>query len=277
MGKRGRKYPDSHFANLNMTNQKIIPISIIIAGLLISGSLVISSEINPFNIFNTNDRNSGSFSVKNISATEDNILGNRNAPLAIIEYSDTECPFCKEFRTTMDNVMSEYGQRGEVMWVYRHLPLRTPNSYKEAIALECAAEIGGNQEFWSYLKEIYRIKPEQSSVSTLTNEQLSKMAELEEMNYQEFLTCLEEDTFAEKIEEQIEDAVRAGAEMTPFTVFRINEEISPEAEDRILRARGTLPSRSIRVNRKDGEVITAGSIPMDTIEEIIETLLSESS
>ena len=49
------------------------------------------------------------------------VKGNRNAPLALIEYSDLECPFCKQFHPTAQQLISEYD--GQVMWVYRHFPL----------------------------------------------------------------------------------------------------------------------------------------------------------
>ena len=54
---------------------------------------------------------------------EDHILGNPDAPVKLIEFSDFECPFCKRFHPTMKRLMDEYGEDGRVAWVYRHFPL----------------------------------------------------------------------------------------------------------------------------------------------------------
>ncbi len=92
---------------------------------------------------------------------KDHVFGNRGAELMIVEYSDPECPFCKRFHETMAQVMSEYGKQGKVAWVYRHFPLDAIHSKarKEAEAMECAGELGGNDKFWAYLNKLMEITP----------------------------------------------------------------------------------------------------------------------
>ena len=79
--------------------------------------------------------------------------GNRNAKVSIIEFSDTECPFCKQFNPTLKQVIADYGN--QVNWVYKYFPLDQlhPKSRSEAGAVECAAEIGGNDAFWKYIDQ----------------------------------------------------------------------------------------------------------------------------
>lgn len=90
---------------------------------------------------------------------KDHIRGSLNSKVIIVEYSDTECPFCKRFHDTMKQVMDVYGKDGRVAWVYRHYPLDGLHSRarKEALALECAFEQGGNDKFWEYTDYIYKI------------------------------------------------------------------------------------------------------------------------
>lgn len=92
---------------------------------------------------------------------KDHILGNPNAEIKIVEYSDTECPFCKRFDTTMNDIMKEYQSSGKVAWVYRYFPLDSihPRARHEAEALECANELGGNAKFWEYLTGIFKVTP----------------------------------------------------------------------------------------------------------------------
>jgi protein-disulfide isomerase len=92
---------------------------------------------------------------------KDHIMGSISAPVKIIEYSDTECPFCARFFDTMKQIMAEYGKDNRVAWVYRHVPLESLHSRAryEAEATECAAKIGGNDAFWKYLETLERISP----------------------------------------------------------------------------------------------------------------------
>lgn len=82
----------------------------------------------------------------------DHIRGNPNAPVKIVEFSDFECPFCQVFHETMKQVMTEYGEKGQVAWIYRHLPLTSIHRFAMDYAeeSECASSIGGPNKFWEY-------------------------------------------------------------------------------------------------------------------------------
>lgn len=90
----------------------------------------------------------------------DHILGSIDAPVKIVEYSDLECPFCKQFHNTMQKIMSEYGTE-KVAWVFRQFPLSQLHSKapKEAEASECVAELGGNDAFWKFIDKINEVTP----------------------------------------------------------------------------------------------------------------------
>lgn len=89
----------------------------------------------------------------------DHILGNIDAKIIIVEYSDLECPFCKVFHNTMHQVVKKYS--GEVAWVYRHFPISGlhPKAFREAEATECAWEQGGNEMFWKYMDKLFEVTP----------------------------------------------------------------------------------------------------------------------
>jgi protein-disulfide isomerase len=77
----------------------------------------------------------------------DHILGDKNAPITIIEYSDYECPYCKAFHATLNQIVTE--SAGGVSWVYRHWPIHQ-GSLAKLVAAECIAKIKGNDAFWKY-------------------------------------------------------------------------------------------------------------------------------
>jgi len=76
------------------------------------------------------------------------ILGNQNAPVTIIEFSDFQCPFCQSFfQNTYSQLKKDYIDSGKVKLVYRTFPLTTihPNAQGSAEAAECANDQG---KFW---------------------------------------------------------------------------------------------------------------------------------
>lgn len=77
----------------------------------------------------------------------DHIYGNKNAEVTIVEYSDYECPFCKQFQPTLKKIVDE--SNGAVRWVYRHYPLHQ-HSFEKLVAAECVAKLKGNDAFWQY-------------------------------------------------------------------------------------------------------------------------------
>ncbi|MES2223524.1 MAG: thioredoxin domain-containing protein [Patescibacteria group bacterium] len=93
---------------------------------------------------------------------DDHIMGDTNAPVKVVLYSDLECPFCKSFHQTMQQIMaSSYGTNKQVAWVWRNFPLKQLHSKapKEAEGAECAAELGGNDAFWKFIDKINEVTP----------------------------------------------------------------------------------------------------------------------
>lgn len=148
--------------------------------------------------------------------TEDWIRGDKNAPITIIEYSDTECPFCKRFHNTLTSIVE--ANKGTVNWVYRHFPLASlhPKAPKEAEALECAGKLGGNDGFWKYLDRLMEITPGNDGLDVA---QLPEIAKFAGLNVTKFNTCLESGEMAAKVQAQYTDAVNAGGRGTPFSVI----------------------------------------------------------
>jgi protein-disulfide isomerase len=199
-----------------------IPFAIIVAGALVGGALFVSRNNNTVAdpaaaIEALNKAQQESPSVPPISP-QDHVLGNPKAPIVLIEYSDTECPFCKQFHSTMTRIIDEYGKSGQVAWVYRHFPLATihDKSPKEAEATECAAELGGESVFWAYVNKIYSVTP---SSNGLDPSLLPQIAEEVGINRSAFEKCLKSGKYKEKVSAHFNEAVAAGAQGTPFTVL----------------------------------------------------------
>jgi protein-disulfide isomerase len=85
--------------------------------------------------------------------TKDHYVGDKNAPLALIEYTDYECPFCHRVQPTYKQIMDQYD--GKVVWVLRHYPLSFhPSAMPLAVGAECVNELAGADAFWSYTDQV---------------------------------------------------------------------------------------------------------------------------
>lgn len=153
---------------------------------------------------------------------EDHIRGNLDAPIKIVEFSDFECPFCKSFQPTLNQVMKDYGKDGKVAWIYRHFPLDNLHSKarKEAQATECAAELGGNDAFWAYADKLFEIAPSNNELDLAL---LPKVAQEVGLDQTKFEACLAGDQnggkFAAHIEANLKDGMAAGGTGTPYTLI----------------------------------------------------------
>lgn len=81
----------------------------------------------------------------NIETAGSPVFGNVEAPITLIEFSDFECPYCRSFITTLEQIKAEYPD--EVKIVFKQFPLNDihPNAQKAAEASLCAHEQG---KFW---------------------------------------------------------------------------------------------------------------------------------
>ncbi len=101
---------------------------------------------------------------------EDHIIGNTNAPIVIVEYSDLECPFCKRFGTTMKEIVAE--SNGQVAWVYRHWIVHVQpgqNALPKAAASECVTKLKGNDAFWKYIDLVFGLMKTADDVAPTDN------------------------------------------------------------------------------------------------------------
>ncbi len=200
-----------------------MPIIIISIGVLISIGIIVSRSNNNVDNITKIDQSEIKFissAPENVLPvnSEDHILGNPNAPIKIIEFSDLECPSCKVFHLVMGKIMETYGKRGQVAWVYRHLPLDSihTKARKEATAAECAGEIGGNEGFWNYIDRLFEITPSNDNLDLTL---LPKIAEYIGINIGEFNKCLGSEQYDEHIENNFRDAINSGASGTPYSII----------------------------------------------------------
>lgn len=241
MGGTGRKCAHIYFALLSpglyntqmeQTNNRLItlPGAIIIAAAIIGIAIIWTQKpaAQP-SAGTTNDLPKATANIAPITA-KDHILGNPEAPIKFVEYSDPSCPFCKTFNMTMEQIMAEYGAGGKVAWVYRHFPLYKPdasgrvlhaNAGTQAEAFECAAALGGNNVFWAYEKKWYNVFPEEGAGRSASEDmkQIMSVAESVGLDAVSFGECLSSGRFKDTIDQAYTAGINSGVSGTPYIVI----------------------------------------------------------
>lgn len=203
-----------------------IPIAIICGFAMIAIAIFFTNKNNaaPVPVTATDAETAQSTKESPRAVTEaDYIRGNPNAPILMIEYSDYDCPFCKQYHATMKQIMDEYGVTGKVAWVYRQFPLADlhPNAPKLSEAALCVGELGGDDAFWKFSDTLY----DSHDIDEATNiTKLPEFAEQAGVNKNDFLACTGSKQTEEKVLQDIEDGFNAGARATPHTVLIVGNQ-----------------------------------------------------
>jgi len=219
----------------------ITPIAIVIAGALIAAALYFA--LGGAQASTGDTVTAPTTPIAGVQA-DDHIQGNPDAKVVIVEYSDTECPYCKQYHEVLKEVISTYSP-SDVAWVYRNFPIPQLHSKapKQAEALECAAELGGNETFWKYTNRLYELTP---SNNGLDMAELPKIAEYAGLDVAAFQQCLDSGAMKERVDADTAEVVAAGGRGTPHNIILVNGEQYP----------------------------LEGGQPFDTMKQIIDQLLS---
>ena len=148
----------------------------------------------------------------------DPILGNADAKISILEYSDFQCPYCAKayVGAITDFKNSNYFSNGDVNLVYKQFPLNSihPFAQKAAEASLCAQDQG---KFWDYHNLLF------ANQNALTTSNLREYASLLSLNESNFSACLSEGKYEEEVIKETSIAFSLGASGTPFFVILNNE------------------------------------------------------
>lgn len=147
--------------------------------------------------------------VADVSIAGNPMIGKKDAPVTLIEFSDYQCPFCKRFfQSTLPTLKSEYIETGKVRYVFRDFPLDQihPHARKAAEAAHCA---GDQDKYWQMHDLLFQ------NQEALQVEQLKGYARRLDLNPSAFDTCLEKSTYAAKVQKDLDAGVEAGIRGTP--------------------------------------------------------------
>jgi protein-disulfide isomerase len=133
-------------------------------------------------------------------------IGDANAPVTVVEFSDFQCPYCKGFVSTINRLKESHGK--QVRIVYRQYPIPNlhANAIKAAEASLCANEQG---KFW----EMHDLMFEEQN--KLTVSELKEKAGRLKMNKSKFDNCMDTGRHVEQVQNDMKEGLRSGVTGTP--------------------------------------------------------------
>lgn len=246
-----------------MENKSIL---LVVASILLSGMMIASavlyngaqSRVNNNTASNTapqQDQNDP-VDARNISVdlSEDTpYLGSKSkSQIAIIEFSDFECPFCKKFHDeSRKEIIEQYVNTDKAILAWKDYPLdfHDPLATKQAVAAQCVYDQKGNQAYFEYVDLIFANT--KSGGEGMQESKLNELArEIQDLDTSKFDTCLKEEETLDKVKADMDFANQNGVNGTPgFLIGKLEN--------------GKL-TQGIRI---------AGALPIDTFKTYIDEFL----
>lgn len=143
--------------------------------------------------------------------------GPDSARVTIVEISDFQCPYCREFAaTTYPKIDSAYVRTGQARIVYINLPLSIhANAFPAAEAAMCA---GAQGKFWPMHDRLFATQREWSS-QTDAVQRFERMAEALQLDMAAYRDCAANDRTAPLIVNDAMQAAEAGVRGTPAFIL----------------------------------------------------------
>jgi len=170
--------------------------------------------------------------------------GNPQATVAVVEFSDFQCPFCKRHvDTTLPQIDKEYISTGKVRYVFMDFPLESihPMAFKAAEASHCAEE---QQRFWEMHDRMF------ADQDALAPDQLVAAAKGLGLDEHKFKTCLDSGKYADRVKASVAEGEKFNVGATPAVLL------------------ATVENGEIKGSR-----LVLGALPYATFKEEIDKLL----
>jgi protein-disulfide isomerase len=156
------------------------------------------------------------------------VLGNPDAPVDFIVYSDFQCPYCKQFDTQdLPKVINNFVADGKVKVEWRPMPIisQAPldsadnESVQSAEAALCAAD---QNQYWAYGEKLYAAQGAENS-GVFSDAMLKQTAADLKLDTTRFNECLDSGAKQEEVLKLRQEGLDAGVQGTP--TFLINDQL----------------------------------------------------
>jgi len=145
----------------------------------------------------------------------DAFLGDKDAPVTIVEFSDYQCPYCAKFHiNAFKEIKEKYIDTGKVKFVYRDFPLSGhPHAYPSALIAECVGDQKGNEGYFAMHDKLFTTV---GAGEAFNYDELSQFAVTTVgANAATLKKCFDDEKFKDEIYADMEEASSVGIKGTP--------------------------------------------------------------
>ncbi len=156
-----------------------------------------------------------------VGIDDDATIGDEDAPIIFIEFSDFNCGFCSRFhQDTFAQLLEDYIETGKVRYVYRdYIGVGGQISQQAAAAAECAREQLGDSDYVDFVHEMY-LRSGRKNLDLLR-----ELAAEYGLVSEQLEACIVEDRYANEVRQDTRDGQQVGIRGTPgFIVGNLNED-----------------------------------------------------
>ncbi len=180
-----------------------------------------------------------------LNVADDPSKGQRGARIAMVEFTDYQCPFCaRHVKSVHPNIQEDYIDSGKLRYFVRDFPL---SIHKDAPAAAAAAHCAGEQkQYWAMHDALF------DNQKALKRENLEAYAADIGLNGKKFTNCLDSGKYDEMVAASLQEGTDAGIRGTPSFALGV------------LQNRG----REVKVSK-----IIRGAVGYQTFRDTIEALL----
>jgi len=153
--------------------------------------------------------------ISSVKLDDDPFLGNEGAEIAIVEFSDFECPFCRRhYQKTLPMLKANYINTDKIKYVFKDFPL---GFHKKAIEAAIAANCAGEQNaYWEMHGGLFQFQKEIGSGL------YEKLVSEYKLDFDDFKNCMNEQDASAEIDNDLAYGQELGVRGTPhFFVGRI--------------------------------------------------------
>ena len=233
-GKKSKRQERRNKAQQQARTSRLLTMGAIVVGVVIVVLLVISQQAksSAVGIILPAD-------ARTRQNVDHNSIGDPKAPIQITEYSDFQCPYCKNFFTNTEASLTQYFvDTGKIFFTYRsagnwvssNIGGVNTESQDAAAAAYCA---GDQEKFWEMHDALFVNSRDAENKGSFSDKRLTLIAQSVGLDMTAYQSCYDKGKYKDQVKQDFTDATTAGISGTPFFVmtYKVNGETKTETVD----------------------------------------------
>lgn len=213
----------------SQSRKKFILVGVAIAAVALLGAAFgYQNSTSDSNTADSQDKSAASVSklaLSSLISAGSPLQGDPTAAVTIVEFGDFQCPNCARFATnTEPQLEKEYFDTGRANMVFKHVPIRGPDSLTASMAAQCANDQG---KFWEFHDLLYESQQAENS-GWAKAENMKEFASEIGLDRTEFESCLDSKKYESFVENDFAFAREIGVSGTPSFVIVNSDGSEPE-------------------------------------------------